>query len=155
PTFTIGVALAPTDGTTAERVLKSADLALYNGKEAGRDCIRFFEPDMDAAMQTRIRLERIVRDAVEKNHFEVYYQPIFEMNSKRLVGFEALARLKAPDGTSIPPDVFIPIAEELRLIDKLGAWVLTESCRTAASWPKELTIAVNLSPEQFESGLIE
>ncbi len=155
PTFTIGVALAPTDGTTAERVLKSADLALYNGKEAGRDCIRFFEPDMDAAMQTRIRLERIVRDAVEKSRFEVYYQPIFEMNSKHLVGFEALARLKAPDGTSIPPDVFIPIAEELRLIDKLGAWVLTESCRTAASWPKELTIAVNLSPAQFESGLIE
>ena len=109
----------------------------------------------DEAMQTRIKLERIIRDAVEKHHFEVYYQPIFEMNSKRLVGFEALARLKAPDGTSIPPDVFIPIAEELRLIDRLGAWVLTESCRTAASWPKELTIAVNLSPEQFESGLVE
>ncbi len=155
PTFTIGIALAPSDGVTAERLLKSADLALYNGKQAGRDCIRFFEPQMDQAMQTRIKLERIIRDAVEKDRFEVYYQPIFEMNSKRLVGFEALARLKAPDGTPIPPDTFIPIAEELRLIDKLGAWVLNESCRTATSWPNELTIAVNLSPAQFESGLIE
>ena len=155
PTFTIGIALAPSDGVTAERLLKSADLALYNGKQAGRDCIRFFEPEMDQAMRTRIKLERIIRDAVEKSLFEVYYQPIFEMNSKRLVGFEALARLKAPDGTPIPPDTFIPIAEELRLIDKLGAWVLNESCRTASSWPDNLTIAVNLSPAQFESGLIE
>ena len=155
PTFTIGVALAPADGATAERLLKSADLALYNGKEAGRDCIRFFLPEMDEAMQTRIKLERTIRDAVEKNRFELYYQPIFEMNSKGLIGFEALARLKAPDGTPIPPDIFIPVAEELRLIDKLGAWVLNESCRTATSWPNGLTIAVNLSPSQFESGLIE
>ncbi len=155
PTFTIGVALAPADGATAERLLKSADLALYNGKEAGRDCIRFFAPGMDEAMQTRMKLEHIIRDAVEKNHFEVYYQPIFEMNSRRLVGFEALARLKAPDGTPIAPDVFIPIAEELRLIDRLGAWVLHEACRTATSWPNNLTIAVNLSPAQFESSLIE
>jgi EAL domain-containing protein (putative c-di-GMP-specific phosphodiesterase class I) len=92
---------------------------------------------------------------VAHDRFEVHYQPVFEMNGKLLVGFEALARLPTPDGTLIPPVKFIPLAEELRLIDKIGAWVLHEACRTATSWPKNLTVAVNLSPAQFESGMIE
>ena len=132
---TIGIAFAPVDGATPERVLKSADLALYDGKAAGRDCIRVFAPEMDEAMQQRIKLERIVRDAVEHGRFQVHYQPVFEMNGNRLVGFEALARLPGPDGAFIPPAVFIPLAEELRLIDKIGEWVLREACRTACSWP--------------------
>ncbi len=150
--FTIGVALAPADGTTPERLIKSADLALYNGKTGGRNCIRFFAPDMDEALQTRIMLERAIRGAVEHNGFEVYYQPVFEMSGKRLVGFEALARLPASDGTFIPPATFIPLAEEMRLIDKIGEWILREACRTATSWPDNLTVAVNLSPAQFNSG---
>jgi diguanylate cyclase (GGDEF)-like protein len=153
--FTIGVALAPADGLTAERLLKSADLALYSGKAAGRNCIRFFSPEMDEAMQKRIKLERIIRDAAEHDRFAVHYQPVFEMHGRRLIGFEALARLSGPDGTQIPPATFIPLAEEMRLIDKIGARVLREACRTAASWPANLTVAVNLSPVQFESGLIE
>jgi diguanylate cyclase (GGDEF)-like protein len=153
--LTIGIALAPADGTTPERLLKSADLALYNGKSGGRNCIRFFSPDMDEAMQKRTMLERVIRDAVAHNGFEVYYQPVFEMNGKSLVGFEALARLHGPDGTLIPPATFIPLAEELRLIDQIGSWILTEACRTAALWPENLTVAVNLSPAQFESGSIE
>lgn len=152
---TIGVAFAPADGATPERILKSADLALYDGKAAGRDCIRVFAPEMDEAMQQRIKLERIVRDAIERDGFQVHYQPVFEMNGNRLVGFEALARLPGPDGAFIPPAVFIPLAEELRLIDKIGEWVLREACRTACSWPPALTVAVNLSPAQFESGSIE
>jgi diguanylate cyclase (GGDEF)-like protein len=153
--FTVGVALAPADGTTPERLLKSADLALYNGKTSGRNCVRFFDPEMDEAMQQRVRLERIVRDAVEHDRLEVHYQPVFEMGGHRLVGFEALARLPAPDGSVIGPAQFIPIAEELRLIDRIGEWVLREACRTAQSWPEELTVAVNLSPVQFDSGDIE
>jgi diguanylate cyclase (GGDEF)-like protein len=153
--FTVGVALAPADGTNPERLLKSADLALYNGKTSGRNCVRFFDPEMDEAMQQRVRLERIVRDAVEHDRLEVHYQPVFEMGGHRLVGFEALARLPAPDGSVIAPAQFIPIAEELRLIDRIGEWVLREACRTAQSWPEELTVAVNLSPVQFESGDIE
>ena len=152
---TIGVALAPTDGTTPERLLKSADLALYNGKADGRNCVRFFAPEMDAAMQERIRLERIIREAVEHERLEVHYQPVFEMGGHRLVGFEALARLPAPDGTFLAPAQFIPIAEELRLIDRIGEWMLREACRTARSWPDKLTVAVNLTPAQFESGTIE
>ena len=151
---TIGVALAPDDGSTPERLLKSADLALYDGKAGGRKCVRFFAQEMDEAMQRRIKLERIIRDAVEHDLFEVYYQPVFEMSSHRLVGFEALARLVGPDGF-IPPVTFIPLAEELRLIDKVGETVLRRACRTAISWPQTLSVAVNLSPAQFERGNIE
>ena len=153
--YTIGVALAPTDGASPERLLKSADLALYAGKAAGRDCVRFFMPEMDEALQKRITLEKIIRDAVARSSFALHYQPVFEMSGKKLIGFEALARLPAPDGTLIPPAIFIPAAEEMQLIDKIGAWVLHEACHTAASWPEHLTVAVNLSPVQFESGDIE
>jgi diguanylate cyclase (GGDEF)-like protein len=155
PSYTIGVALAPVDGATPERLLKSADLALYAGKQAGRDCIRFFSSEMDEALQERIALEKIIRDAVNHDRMTLHYQPIFEMGTKKLMGFEALARLPAPDGSFIAPTTFIPAAEEMRLIDKIGAWVLQEACRTATTWPEELTVAVNLSPAQFESGSIE
>ena len=152
--YTIGVALAPTDGITPERLLKSADLALYAGKAAGRDCIRFFAPEMDEELQRRIALEKAVREAAAHDGFTLHYQPVFEMNDRKLVGFEALARLPGPDGEFIPPAVFIPIAEEMRLIDKIGAWILLEACRTAVTWPDDLTVAVNLSPAQFESGSV-
>ena len=154
-TFTIGVAVAPADGSTAERLLKSADLAVYEGKAAGRDCIRFFAPEMDETLQQRIALEKIIRDAVAHGGFTLHYQPLFELDTKDLVGFEALVRLPGPDGALIPPSIFIPVAEEMRVIDKIGAWVLREACRTAASWPDKLTVAVNLSPVQFESEAIE
>ena len=154
-TYTIGVALAPADGQTAERMLKSADLALYSGKMAGRDCIRFFDPEMDETLQKRITLEKYVRNAVANDAFVLHYQPVLELNKGQLIGFEALIRLPAPDGSLIPPAVFIPVAEELHFINKVGAWVLREACRTATTWPENLTIAVNLSPAQFESGDIE
>ncbi len=154
PRVTIGVALAPVDGKTPNQILKSADLALYNGKVAGRNCIRFFAPEMDEAMQARLRLEKIIRDAAANNRFELHYQPIYEINGKKLIGFEALARLSDENGAAIPPATFIPVAEEIHVIDRIGAWVLHEACRTAASWPKALTVAVNLSPAQFDSGTI-
>jgi diguanylate cyclase (GGDEF)-like protein len=154
-TYTIGIALAPADGATPERLLKSADLALYAGKAEGRNCIRFFAPEMDEALQKRIKLEKIIRDAVAYDGFTLHYQPVFEMVDKKLVGFEALARLPAPDGTFIPPSTFIPIVEDMRLIDKIGAWVLREACRVANTWPDDLTVAVNLSPAQFDNANIE
>jgi diguanylate cyclase (GGDEF)-like protein len=153
-TASVGVALAPVDGTNPERLLKSADLALYKSKADGRNCVRFFESAMDAALQARIALEKTLRDAVLNERFILHYQPLFEVSGQRLIGFEALIRLPAEDGTLIPPMTFIPVAEELRLIDKLGAWVLREACKTALSWPDSLTVAVNLSPAQFEAGSI-
>ena len=153
-TVSVGIALAPADGTNPERLLKSADLALYKAKADGRNCIRFFAPEMDAELQTRIELERVVRDAVLHDCFELHYQPLFEVSDRRLIGFEALVRLPMKDGTLIPPLTFIPVAEDLRLIDKIGAWVLREACRTAATWPEHLTVAVNLSPSQFLAGSV-
>jgi diguanylate cyclase (GGDEF)-like protein len=153
-TVSIGVALAPGDGDTPERLLKSADLAVYKSKADGRSCIRFFQPEMDAELQGRIALEEIIRDAVLHDRFELHYQPIFQMSDRRLIGFEALIRLPKDDGTLIPPMAFIPVAEEMRLIDKIGTWVLREACRTAAGWPKHLTVAVNLSPAQFLAGSV-
>jgi diguanylate cyclase (GGDEF)-like protein len=153
-TVSVGVALAPADGNNPERLLKSADLALYKCKTDGRNCVRFFRPEMDAALLERIELEKNVRNAVLHNRFVLHYQPVIQISGRRLVGFEALIRLPAEDGTLIPPLVFIPVAEELRLIDKIGAWVLREACRTAKLWPKHLTVAVNLSPAQFAAGSV-
>jgi len=151
-TVSVGVAMAPADGTNPERLLKSADLALYKAKADGRNCIRFFRPEMDTELQARFALEKMIRDAVLHDRFELHYQPLFEMSERRLVGFEALIRLPAVDGTLIQPLEFIPVAEDLGLIDKIGAWVLREACRTAATWPEHLTVAVNLSPSQFLAG---
>ncbi len=153
-TVSVGIALAPADGTNPERLLKSADLALYKAKADGRNCFRFFVAEMDTELQARFKLEAIIRDAVLHDRFELHYQPIFEMSERRLIGFEALIRLPAEDGTLIPPLVFIPVAEELQLIDKIGSWVLRQACRTAATWPENLTVAVNLSPAQFLAGRI-
>jgi diguanylate cyclase (GGDEF)-like protein/PAS domain S-box-containing protein len=153
-TVSVGVAVAPADGSNPERLLKSADLALYKAKADGRNCIRFFLAEMDTELQARFKLEKIVREAVLRDGFELHYQPVFEISERRLVGFEALIRLPAEDGTLIPPLVFIPVAEDLRLIDKVGAWVLREACRTAATWPEYLTVAVNLSPAQFLAGSV-
>jgi diguanylate cyclase (GGDEF)-like protein len=151
-TISVGIALAPADGTNPERLLKCADLALYKSKADGRNCIRFFEPAMDAAQQARVALERAIRNAVLHEGFVLYYQPLFEQSGRRLAGFEALIRLPSEDGTLISPMAFIPVAEELRLIDQIGAWVLREACLTAVSWPDTLTVAVNLSPAQFATG---
>jgi diguanylate cyclase (GGDEF)-like protein len=151
-TVSVGISLAPSDGANPERLLKSADLALYKSKADGRNCFRFFAPEMDEAMRARTTLERTLRDAVLNDGFLLHYQPLFEISNQALIGFEALMRLPAPDGTLIPPLTFIPVAEDMRLIDHIGAWVLREACKTAATWPEPLTVAVNLSPAQFESG---
>ena len=153
-TTSVGVALAPADGTDPERLLKSADLALYKSKADGRNCVRFFMPEMDAALQARIAMEKAIRDAVLHERFVLHYQPVFEISGRQLSGFEALVRLPAADGSLIPPATFIPLAEEMRVIDKIGAWVLREACRAAATWPEPLTVAVNLSPAQFETSRI-
>ena len=153
-TVSIGVTLAPADGTNPERLLKTADLALYKSKADGRNCIRFFLPEMDAALQARIALEKTLRDAVFNERFILHYQPVFEISGHHLIGFEALIRLPAEDGTLIPPLSFIPIAEDMRLIGKIGEWVLREACQAAVTWPEHLTVAVNLSPAQFEAGSV-
>ena len=150
----VGIALAPRDGVEPERLLKSADLALYKSKSDGRNCFRFFTPDMDAELQARLKLERTIRDAIQHERFELNFQPLIDTATSKLTGFEALLRLRDADGESIPPAVVIPVAEEMGLIGKIGTWVIRKACLAATQWPDHLTVAVNISPEQFHTGSV-
>jgi diguanylate cyclase (GGDEF)-like protein len=153
-TASVGIARAPQDGIEAERLLQSADLALYKSKSDGRSCFRFFTPEMDAELQARLKLERTIRDAVQNEGFELNFQPLVNIPTGRLTGFEALLRLRDADGNEIPPTTVVSMAEEMGLIGKIGAWVIRTACRAAAQWPKHLTVAVNLSPAQFHAGSV-
>ncbi len=150
----IGIALAPSDGTEAEDLVKNADLALYRAKGDGRGTKRFFEREMDAQMQARRKLELDLRAAVANNEFELFYQPLVDLQTDRVCGFEALLRWHHPHRGLVPPNDFISLAEESGEIEAIGAWVLMTACREAASWPKDIKVAVNLSPVQFRSGTL-
>jgi diguanylate cyclase (GGDEF)-like protein len=147
----IGIALAPNDGSDPDELLKNADMALYRAKAEGRGTYRFFEAKMDADMQARRLLEVDLRGALARNEFEVHYQALVDLNSAKLNGFEALLRWHHPQRGLVSPAQFIPLAEEIGIIAPIGAWVLRQACTDAAGWPGELTVAVNLSPVQFKS----
>jgi diguanylate cyclase (GGDEF)-like protein len=147
----IGIAVAPNDGTDPDAILKNADMALYRAKAEGRGNYRFFEAAMDASMQARRMLELDLRSALARNEFELVYQPLVDLRAAEVNGFEALLRWNHPERGLISPAEFIPLAEEIGLIIPIGAWVLKRACAEAASWPRHLTIAVNLSPVQFKS----
>ena len=147
----IGIAVAPGDGADADQLLKNADLALYRAKGAGRRTHRFFEPEMDQLMRARRDLERELRDALRNGEFELYYQPLLNLETDQISGCEALLRWNHPTRGMILPADFIPVAEEMGLIVPIGEWVLREACAEAATWPVNLKIAVNVSPAQFKS----
>ncbi|MDO9709913.1 EAL domain-containing protein [Paracraurococcus lichenis] len=152
----IGIAIVPPDGATAEQLMKSADMALYRAKGDGRSCFRFFEPEMDVRMQLRRGLETDLRQALAAAEFELFYQPILDVGSRAVTSFEALLRWRHPERGLMPPDRFIPLAEETGLIVPIGEWVLRAACAEAMRWPAHLHVAVNLSPTQFASrGLLE
>ncbi|MBN8990994.1 MAG: EAL domain-containing protein [Rhizobiales bacterium] len=150
----IGIALAPQDGTDLDQILKNADLAMYAAKAAGRRTHRFFEPDMDAQVRARRMLEIDLRQAITDGGLEVYYQPCLDLQNNRITGCEALLRWRHPQRGMISPADFVPIAEETGLINQLGEWVLTTACAEAASWPDDARLAVNVSPVQFKSGTL-
>jgi diguanylate cyclase (GGDEF)-like protein len=154
-TASIGVAIAPTDGTTADGLLAHADLALYQAKSNGRNTFCFFDAEMGQSAVERVRLELELRDAVEAGEFEVHYQPIVSIAARRWVGMEALVRWRHPQLGLIAPDRFIPLAETTGLINPLGEFVLRQACMDAVMWPASIKIAVNLSPIQFQKhGLV-
>jgi diguanylate cyclase (GGDEF)-like protein/PAS domain S-box-containing protein len=145
----LGIAMAPTDGAEPDQLLRNADMALYRAKGEGRGTYHFFQPDMDAQMQARRSLELDLRKALIGGEFELHYQPLIDLASDKVSGFEALVRWNHPQRGVIGPDDFIPIAEEIGLIVPIGEWVLKQACRDAATWPGKLTVAVNLSAVQF------
>ena len=152
----IGIAVGPSDGLKPDELLRNADLALYRAKGDGRGTFRFFETAMDLQMQTRRIMERDLRKALSSGQFELYYQPVVNLASGDISGFEALIRWNHPEQGVIPPASFIPLAEETGLIVPVGEWVIRQACATAAQWPGDLSIAVNISAAQFRNpGLLQ
>ncbi len=147
----IGIALAPDDGLEPDILMKNADMALYRAKGDGRGTYRFFEPGMDARMQARRLLELSLRKAIANQEFEIHYQPIVDLRTDAITGFEALLRWNHPERGMISPAEFIPVAEEIGLILQVGEWVIRKACADAANWPHYIRIAINLSPTQIAS----
>ena len=145
----IGVAVFPTDAENPGDVIKNADMALYRAKAEGRGLTRFYEAAMDEALRRRRQLEADLKLAIGSGEIQIHYQPLAELESGTILGFEALLRWTHPEHGPIGPDTFIPLAEESGLIVRLGEWVLREACREAARWNPPLKLAVNLSPLQF------
>jgi diguanylate cyclase (GGDEF)-like protein len=150
----VGIAVAPDDGDTADSLLRNADTALYKAKSNGRGTYCFFEPAMDAGIQKRRKLEADLREAIASRQFEIYYQPQVDSATRDIVGFEALVRWHHPERGLVSPAEFIPLAEETGLIVPMGEWVLRQACKDAASWPGQISVAVNLSPLQFRSAAL-
>jgi diguanylate cyclase (GGDEF)-like protein/PAS domain S-box-containing protein len=148
----IGIAIAPGDGDDAEKLLKNADMALSRAKSEGNGTFSFFESEMDARAQTRRRIEIDLRDAIENSVLQPHYQPLVDLKSGRITGFEALVRWPHPERGMIPPGDFIPVAEETGLINAVGGLMLRRACMDAAKWPDDVRVAVNLSPLQFRVG---
>jgi diguanylate cyclase (GGDEF)-like protein len=147
----IGIALAPQDGTDLDQLLKNADLAMYGAKSDGRRTYRFFERVMDARVRARRALELDLRQAIVDGEFEIAYQPIVDLRSGAVSGCEALLRWRHPGRGMVSPAEFIPVAEDIGLISQLGEWVLASACLEAASWPDHIKLAVNVSPVQFRN----
>jgi diguanylate cyclase (GGDEF)-like protein len=147
----IGIAIIPGDGLDPDELLKNADLALYRAKGEGRGRYRFFEPEMDARMQARRTLELDLRKALVHGEFEVFYQPLIDIQTRTISGFEALVRWFHPERGLTQPADFVPLAEEMGLVVPLGEFVLRRACADAVTWPGNAKVAVNLSPVQFGS----
>ena len=147
----VGVAIGPRDGRTADMLIRSADLALYRAKDAGRGVFRRYEPELHVQAEERRVLEMALRSAIENDEMHLVYQPIIDADSEQPCGFEALLRWTSAEFGSVSPIKFIPLAEETRLIGPIGAWVVRTACEEAAHWPSDMRIAVNVSADQLRN----
>ncbi len=145
----VGIAMAPADAQDMNNLLSRADLALYRVKSEGRNNWCFYQPEMDEKLLVRLEMEQDLKAAMERGEFELYFQPLLDLDTNDIVSFEALLRWKHPTKGFVSPGEFIPVAEDCGLIGPLGEWVLKTACAKAAAWPKPWSIAVNISPLQF------
>jgi diguanylate cyclase (GGDEF)-like protein len=145
----IGISIAPNDGTELDELLKTADIALYEAKNSGRGTYCFYETEMNERMQVRGKLEQDLRSALANGEFELFYQPIVSLQDNKITSFEALLRWRHSERGMISPAEFIPIAEEMGLIIPLGEWVLRTACAEAATWPSDIKVSVNVSSLQL------
>ncbi len=148
----VGSAIGRDRDASPDALLRNADLALYRAKCEGRKTCRLFEPQMGASLRERRRLETDLRAAVASRAFALHYQPLVDARSGAITAFEALLRWTHPERGRVPPSDFIPIAEDIGLIDEIGAWALGQACVDAVHWPEHVSVAVNLSPLQFRDG---
>ena len=144
-----GIAVYPSDGSTADSLKRAADTALYRVKDEGRGTVRFFEAAMDEQLQARRRIEHELSGAIPRGELQLYYQPIVNGRTGEIETFEALIRWHHPERGCVPPAEFIPLAEQTDQIGRIGAWVLDTACATAAAWPQPWRVSVNVSPKQF------
>ncbi|HEV2815619.1 MAG TPA: EAL domain-containing protein [Allosphingosinicella sp.] len=145
----IGCAFGPVDGQSVDDLIQKADLALYQAKAMGRGTCRFFNADMQNEAEDRLRLEQDMRTGIKANQFRLLFQPQIDAADQSLMGFEALIRWHHPTRGIVPPNHFIPLAEESGLIMELGEWVIQEACRAAAAWPEHIGVAINVSAKQL------
>ena len=155
----IGVTLYPDDGTDFNTLLKNADTAMYRAKETGRNTYHFFNEEMSLQAHDHLMLRAGLRRAAEQGELELHYQPQIDLSSGHVVGAEALLRWNHPELGQVPPNRFIPVAEESGLIVSIGEWVIREACRQASVWQTaglpHISVAVNLSAVQFKRGNVE
>ena len=151
---TLGIALMPQDGSNAETLLRSADIAMYRGKREGRGTYRFFEQAMDEELKARVSLECALRAAIQAGEIRPHYQPLVALPDETLLGFEVLARWYHPTRGVIAPGTFIPIAEDTGLISELSYSLLRQACLDARNWPAHIRLAINISPVQFKDRLL-
>jgi diguanylate cyclase (GGDEF)-like protein len=147
---TVGIALAPDDSIDGQELMKMAEIALHKAKADGRNTLQFFEAGMGLLVSKRRELERDLRLATAANAFELHYQPLLDLASDTIVGFEALIRWRHPTRGLVSPMEFIPLAEEIGLIKQIGGWVMKQACQDAATWPENMRVAINLSADQFD-----
>jgi diguanylate cyclase (GGDEF)-like protein/PAS domain S-box-containing protein len=145
----IGCSFGPIDGATVDDLILKADLALYQAKDAGRGVARYFSSELQSEQDDRVRLETDLRQALASQQFHLVFQPLINAKTQKLIGFEALIRWNHPQRGFVPPNIFIPVAEENGLMPQIGAWVIDEACRAIATWPDSITVAVNISPKQI------
>ena len=145
----IGCAFGPIDGATVDDLILKADLALYEAKGAGRGVVKYFSSELQTEQDDRVRLETDLRSAISGKQFHLVFQPLVNAKTQKLIGFEALIRWNHPQRGLVPPNVFIPVAEESGLMPVIGEWVIDEACRAAATWPEPITVALNVSPKQI------
>jgi diguanylate cyclase (GGDEF)-like protein/PAS domain S-box-containing protein len=145
----VGTAIGPRDGNTAETLIRSADLALYRSKDSGGNAHHPYEPQLHADAEERRVMEIALRRALANNEFHLQYQPVVSAETGTVEGFEALLRWTNKQLGSVPPSKFVPLAEEARLIGPIGQWVLRTACQEAMNWPPTVRVAVNVSAEQL------